>query len=178
MLIPVYIVGFIFGGIFLFAIARRVPHRRTQIVLRVIAVIAGPVFFLVAFSFSGWEVKKTYEMEWLRGQTALDYAGDHDSPAGDVNDYVVLKREVEHEHDCFVAFRSKQMAHYLEGLPKPTVKVEYRVIYDFYQARTEMIESIGDFGHDTASRMEILRSRSGGGEKSGSDPRTVSCFHW
>jgi hypothetical protein len=51
MLIPVYIVGFIFGGLFLFAISQRIAHRGTQIVLRVIAVFAGPVFFLVVSVF-------------------------------------------------------------------------------------------------------------------------------
>jgi hypothetical protein len=178
MLIPVYIVGFILGGLFLFAISQRLSHRGTQIVLRVIAVFSGPVFFLVVFSFSGWEVKKSYEMEWLRGQLALDYAGDHNPPENDVNDFIVVKRRVEDEHDCFDAFRSKELAHYLEGLPKPTVKVEYRVIYDFYQPRTWMIENIGDFGHDPASRTELFRAMSGSGEKSGSNPRTVSCFSW
>jgi hypothetical protein len=178
MLIPVYIVGFIFGGLFLFAISQRIAHRGTQIVLRVIAVFAGPVFFLVVFSFSGWERKRTYEMEWLRGQRALDYAGDRNSPENDVNDFIVVRRSVEYDHDCFDAFRSKELAHYLEGLSKQTVKVEYRVTYDFYQPRSWMIENIGDFGHDSVSRTELFRAMSGGGEKSGSNPRTVSCFSW
>jgi len=178
MLIPVYIVGFILGGLLLFAISRRISHRGTKTVLRAIAVFAGPLFFLVVFSFSGWEVKKTYEMEWLRGQPALDYVGYPTSAGSDVDDFVVLKRKVEYDHECFDAFRSKELAHYLAGMPKHVAKVEYRVIYDFYQPRSEMLESVGDFGHDKDSRMEILRSMCGGGEKSGSDARRVSCFPW
>ena len=77
MLIPVYIVGFIFGGIFLFAVAQRVPHKGTRKGLRAVAIFSGPLFFFVVFSFSGWEREKAYEMEWITGTSTEEYLG-HD----------------------------------------------------------------------------------------------------
>ena len=55
MLIPVYIVGFILGGLVLFAIAQRVNNRSAKISLKIIGSLAGPVFFLAMILFSGWE---------------------------------------------------------------------------------------------------------------------------
>jgi hypothetical protein len=60
VLIPVYIVGFIFGGLLCFAIAQRVPDRPVKVCLRTIGVVAGPVFFLVVAIFSSQEREKTY----------------------------------------------------------------------------------------------------------------------
>jgi hypothetical protein len=48
---------------------------------------------------------------------------------------------------------------------RDAAKVEFGVIYGFYQARSAIVESIEDFGHDDASRMEIGRGMLGGGQK-------------
>jgi hypothetical protein len=65
VLIPVYIVGFILGGLLCFAIARRVSNRPIKIAFQIIGVVAGPIFFLVVAIFTSQEREKTYEMEWL-----------------------------------------------------------------------------------------------------------------
>jgi hypothetical protein len=55
MLIPIYVIGFIFGGLILFAIARQIRNRKAKTSLRAIGVLAGPVFFTVVAIFSGVE---------------------------------------------------------------------------------------------------------------------------
>jgi hypothetical protein len=67
---------------------------------------------------------------------------------------------------------SKELAHYLEGLPTHTVKVKYTVIYDFYEFRSFRLESVGDFPHDQ------MKMGSGGGGLT--DPLYVyePCFLW
>jgi hypothetical protein len=158
MLIPVYIVGFIVGGLVLFAIAQRIPNRIAKIWLRTIGVLAGPVFFLAMAIFSSWERERTYEMEWLIGGPAVKYLRikKYDnytdnfpvtSPvARKQEDLVVLKRNIGNNRECYSGFASDALAHYLEGLPAGRVEVRYRLIYDFYLPRSYMLESIGDFG--------------------------------
>ena len=159
MLIPVYIVGFILGGLVLFAIAQRIPNRTAKIWLRALGILAGPLFFLAVAIFSSWERERTYDMEWLIGGPAVEYLAfkKYDSYANDfpaVNpatrkheDLVVLKRNIGNNRVCYSGFTSDALAHYLEGLPAGHVKVRYRLIYDFYLPRTYAVESIGDFGH-------------------------------
>ena len=158
MLIPVYIVGFILGGLLCFAIAQRVPYRPLKICLRTVGVVAGPIFFLVVAIFSSQEREKTYEMEWLTGKSAEEYymqiyRGQGDPP--DPETIVMLRRNIGNNRVCFSDLNSKELAHYLESLPTHTVKVKYTVIYDFYQFRTFRFESVGDFPQDRNMRSGI-----------------------
>src|SRR5256885_8005330 len=158
MLIPVYIVGFILGGLVLFAIAQRIPNRIAKTCLRATGILAGPVFFLVMAIFSSWERERTYEMEWLIGGPAVEYLGikKYDNytnnfpltnPVARKQEVlVVLKRNIGNNRECYSGFASDALEHYLEGLPSSRVKVRYRLIYDFYLPRSYMLESIGDFG--------------------------------
>ena len=164
MLIPVYIVGFIFGGIFLFAVAQRVPHKGTRKGLRAVAIFSGPLFFIVVFSFSGWEREKAYEMEWITGTSTEEYLGHDKSLAKTQDDLVVLKRNIGNDNECYDAFDSGLLARYLESLPTHSVKVRYRVTYDFYEPRTYRIDRIGDFGHDPSTH-EIGIGMLVGGER-------------
>jgi hypothetical protein len=164
MLIPVYIVGFIFGGIFLLAVAQRVPHKGTRKSLRAVATFSGPLFFIVVFSFSGWEREKAYEMEWITGRSTEEYLGHDKSLAKTQDDLVVLKRSIRNDNECYDGFDSGLLARYLESLPTHGVKVRYKVTYDFYEPRTYRIESIGDFGHDPSTH-EIGIGMLVGGER-------------
>lgn len=186
MLIPVYIVGFILGGLVLFAIAQRVPNRIAKKWLRAIGVLAGPVFFLVVAIFSSWERERTYEMEWLIGGPAVEYLGikKYDNYANSFpvtnpaarkhEDLVVLKRNVGNNRVCYSGFASDALEHYLEGLPSSRVKVRYRLIYDFYLPRTYMVESIGDFGFPRGGIEDGLIVD---GKKDFQDAMN-SCFSW
>jgi hypothetical protein len=145
MLIPVYIVGFILAGLILFAIAGRISNLKAKIFLHTIAVVAGPLFFLVVVIFSGWVREKSYETEWLTGESAAKYAIFRQSISPqEIKDVVVLRRYVNNQKECYNVFVSRRLATYLEALPKHTVTVRYKVIYDFFQRRTYFIESIGD----------------------------------
>ena len=189
MLIPVYIVGFILGGLVLFAIAQRISNRTAKISLQLIGGLAGPVFFGAMIFFTGWERKKTYEMEWLVGSPASHYL-EYDKTAvkSDMEMLhgfdehsevlVVLRRNIGERHDCYVSFVSKPLAQYVENLPTRTVSVRYRVIYDFYQPRGPgMIEQVGDFGRDNASAAELVQGVVGFGERAWRKDR-ASCFSW
>jgi hypothetical protein len=155
VLIPVYIVAFILGGLLCFAIAQRVSNRPIKICLRTIGVVAGPIFFLVVAIFSSQEREKTYEMEWLTEKPAMEYYSHvyreipHDPEA-----VVILKRDIGNNRECFSNLTSNEVARYLESLPTQSVKVKYTVIYDFYRLRTFRLESVGDFPHDKV-RMGI-----------------------
>src|SRR5438876_3682226 len=179
MLIPVYIFGFVFAGLVLFAIAQRIPNRLARIWLRTIAVAAGPIFFLVVVIFSGWEREKTYEMEWLTGIRAAEYLSYGRPVVGDHPDIVLLKRDIGNNHECYDGFNSPELAHYLESLPNHSVKVRYKIIYDFYQPRGSNIESIGDYGHETADRVRIPSVWIAGGEKLRINSKVKEkCFAW
>jgi hypothetical protein len=189
MLIPVYLVGFILGGLVFFAIAQRVTNRRAKISLKLIGVLAGPVFFAAMILFSGWERKKTYEMEWLIGAPAAEYLrGDATAVKSDMEilhgfdtrskALVVLRRNIGERHPCYNSFDSEPLAQYLESLPTHTVSVRYRVVYDFYLPRGPgMIEQVGDFGRDNPSYKELFRGMVGFGEIAWSKDRP-SCFSW
>ena len=109
MLIPVYIVGFILGGLFLFAIAQRTPNRTARKWLRAIGILSGPIFFLAVAIFSGWERERTYEMQWLTGARAGEYLG-FDKYGTYVRpkqeDLVVLKRKIGEDLECYDSFAS------------------------------------------------------------------------
>jgi len=190
MLIPVYIVGFILGGLILFAIARRVPNRRAKIGLRAIGVLAGPLFFLVVTLFSGWRREKTYEMKWLVGRPAAAYLGLDNSESHLANsalvispvtkkeeEVVVLKRNIGENQECFDSFASSALAHYLASLPTDRVQVRYMVTYDFYATRGYRVETIAEFGNVPAEQREILMGGLGGGTRKfqGSNE---PCFAW
>ncbi len=64
----------------------------------------------------------------------------------DYEDFVVIKWDVSAGRECFESFVSSKLARYLERLQTQSVKVRYRVIYDFYQPRSYDIESIGGLG--------------------------------
>jgi len=190
MLIPVYIAGFILGGLILFAIARQIPNRGAKVCLRAIAVFSGPVFFLVVAIFSGWQREKTYEMEWLVGKPAAAYLGFENSDGHLANsaiaigpvtkkeeEIVVLKRNIGANRECFDSFASNALAHYLESLPTDRVQVRYLVTYDFYAPRGYRVETIGEFGHEPAEQSEILMGALGGGTKS-SQASKEPCFTW
>jgi hypothetical protein len=159
LLIPVYIVGFILGGLLCFAIAQRVPYRPVKICLRTIGVLAGPIFFLVVAVFSSQEREKAYEMEWLTGKPAAEYCmqiykGHVDPP--DPETIVMLRRNIGNNRVCFESLHSKELAHYLESLPTHRVKVTYRVIYDFYQLRAIGPQTVGDFGDNPGVNMKKM----------------------
>ena len=146
MLIPVYIVGFILGGLLCFAIAQRVSNPQLRICLRTIGVLAGPIFFLIVAIFSSQEREKTYEMGWLTGKPAAEYytqiyKADVDPPNPEA--IVMLKRSIGNNRMCFSSLKSKELAFYLESLPAHTVKVQYTVINDFYRIRTFRLEGVG-----------------------------------
>ncbi len=175
MLIPFYVVGFILGGLLCFAIAQRVPNRAVKLSFQIIGVIAGPIFFLVVAIFSSQEREKTYVMERLTGKPAAQYymqiyKDDADPP--DPETIVILKRNIGNNRVCFSSLKSKELAHYVESLPTHTVKVQYTVIYDFYQIRTFRLESVGDFPHDNM-RMGI-----GGSGLTDSPYVYEPCFPW
>jgi hypothetical protein len=187
MLIPVYILGFVFGGLILFAIAQRIPNAKVKIWLKMIGILAGPVFFLFVAIFSGWKREKTYDVEWLTGRPAAQYLGYDQPVAGNVfvtnpltktrEDLVVLKRSFGNNNECYESLASTALAHYLESLPSHNVKVRYEVTYDFFAVRGYHIESIGDFGRAPATQREISIGMLGGGEKVHSNGRE-SCFPW
>jgi hypothetical protein len=175
LLIPVYIVGFILGGLLCFAIAQRVSNRPVKIAFQIVGVAAGPLFFLVVATFSSQERKKTYEMEWLTGKPAAEFYlqvyKDHvDAP--DPETIVILRRNTANNRVCYSSLESKELAHYVESLSTHTVKVQYTVIYDFYRFRTFRLESVGDFPHGK------MTMGSGGGGLT--DPPHVyePCFPW
>jgi hypothetical protein len=165
MLIPVYIIGFILGGIFLLAVAQRVPHPGTRMALRAVAIFSGPLFFIVVFSFSGWEREKTYEVQWLTGRSTEEYLGHDKSLAKTQEDLVVLRRNIGNNNECYDGFASGPLARYLESLPTHSVKVRYAVTYDFYEPRTYRIEKIGDFGHGPGAVGDIGIGMLVGGER-------------
>ena len=185
MLIPVYIVGFILAGLVLFAIAQRIPNRTAKTWLRAIAILTGPVFFLAVAIFSSWERERTYEMEWLIGRPAAEYLGSDKyddrsasnfpvtNPVKKQEDLVVLKRNIGNNRECYDAFASDALAHYLESLPAGRVRVRYRLIYDFYLPRTYMIESIGEFGRLQGSGIGMIV-----GGKRDFQGAMNSCFSW
>jgi hypothetical protein len=146
MLIPVYVLGFIFGGVVLFALARRVHNRKAKIALRTIGVLAGPIFFLTVAAFSGWVRERTYEVEWLTGDSAVKYLEPGKESTRQNRDVVVLRRLVG-GYDCYNVFISQELADYLEGLPTHTVQVQYIVTYDFFQWRTYTIKRIGNLSY-------------------------------
>jgi hypothetical protein len=157
VLIPVYVVGFIFGGLLCFAIAQRVSNRPLRISLQTIGVVAGPVFFLVVAIFSSQERKKTYEMEWLTGKPAAEYyvhVYGHAYPP-DPEAVVMLRREIGNDRVCFSSLNSKTLARYLETLPTHSIKVQYAATYDFYQLRGVRLESVGDFGRDPTTAKQM-----------------------
>ncbi len=163
LLIPVYIVGFIIGGLVCFAIAQHVSNRRVRIAIQMLGVAAGPVFFIVVAIFSSQQREKTYETEWLTEKPAAEYYiheyrhehfnGGEQAP--DPEGFIILKRKIDHDRECLSSFHSTEIAHYLEGLPTHTVIVRYTAIYDFYQLRTYGLESIGDFGKDPATKGKL-----------------------
>ena len=185
MLIPVYIVGFILGGLILFAIAQRIPNRIAKIWLRAIGILAGPLFFIAVAIFSSWDRERTYEMEWVIGGPAVEYLGfnidkyANNFPIANLaprkhEDVVVLKRNIGNNRVCYSGFASDALEHYLEGLPSSRVKVRYRVVYDFYLPRTYMLESIGDFG---LPRGNIEDGLIVDGKRDFQDAMN-SCFSW
>jgi hypothetical protein len=140
--------------------------------------------------FSGWERRKSYEMEWLIGAPAAEYLKDDRTAvksdmeilrgfdARSEEALVVLRRNIGKRHDCYNSFVSKPLAQYLENLPTHAVSVRYRVIYDFYLPRGPgMIEQVGDFGHDNPSQKLLVRDMVGFGEITWSNDR-ASCFSW
>jgi hypothetical protein len=168
-------VGFILGGLLCFAIAQRVSNRPVKISFQIIGVVAGPVFFLVVAIFSSQDREKTYVMEWLTEKPAAQYymqiyKDDVDPP--DPETIVILKRNIGNNRVCFSSLKSKELAHYVENLPTHTVKVQYTIIYDFYQICTFRLESVGDFPHDNM-RMGI-----GGSGLTDSPYVYEPCFPW
>lgn len=158
VLIPVYIVGFILGGLLCFAIAQRVSYRPVKICLRTIGVLAGPVFFLVVAIFSSQEREKTYEMEWLTGKPAAEYYLQLDRDRVDPSDpetIVMLRRNIGNNRVCFDTLRSKDLARYLESLPTDRVAVTYTVTYDFYRLRAIGPKSVGDFGRNSDAKIKL-----------------------
>ena len=182
----VFIGPFILAGLILFAIAERISNRKAKVCLRVIAIMAGPVFFLTVAIFSGWEREKTYEMQWLIGRPAEEYLGYDKSGANGFTtsplrkkqeEIVVLKRNVGDNQECFESYASSALAQYLEGLPIDTIKVRYKVTYDFFRPRAYWPESIGDFGGEAAEQQEISLGAIGNGEER-SHNSEGSCFSW
>lgn len=147
MLIPIYIIGFVLGGLVLFAVARRIPNRNAKIWLQTIGVLAGPVFFLSAAIFTGLVRKRTYEVEWLTGNLAAKYLYPGKKSTKQDNRDVVVLRRVVGKDECYEAMISQELADYLRGLPTHTVQVQYTVTYDFFQFRTYSINRIGDLGY-------------------------------
>lgn len=122
MLIPVYVLGFIFGGMVLFALAQRVHNRKAKIALQTIGVLAGPIFFLSVAVFSGWVRERTYEVEWLTGNSAAKYLNPGKESTRQDRDVVALRRFVGGNY-CYEVFISQELADYLRGLPTQTVQV-------------------------------------------------------
>jgi hypothetical protein len=89
----------------LFAFASRIPHRPTQIALRTIAVVAGPLFFLVsARSPHGEEVSKEYMDKVLRND--IQHMG-----INDYEDFVVIKQGASAGRGRFESLDSKELVH-------------------------------------------------------------------
>ena len=168
MLIPVYIIGFIFGGLVLFAVAQRIPNRNAKIWLRTIGVVAGPIFFVSVAVFSGWVRERIYEVEWLTGNSAAKYLGrGKESTRQDNRDVVVLRRFVG-GNDCYEVFISQELADYLGGVPTHTVQVQYTVTYDFFQFRTYTIKRIGNLAYHPNGSSWITGANNIG----------AGCFPW
>ena len=168
VLYPIYIIGFIFGALVLFAIAERIPNRSAKIWIRAIGGLAGPVFFLSVAIFSGWVRERTCEVEWVAGNPAAKYLlPGMKSTRRDNMDVVVLRRFVGKD-ECYEVMISQELADYLQGLPTHTVRVQYVVTYDFFRFRTYSINRIGDLGyHPNGSSWQ-----SGGNNIGG------ACFPW
>jgi len=133
-------------------------------------------------------VKKIYEVEWLTGRPAVGHEKYlFKSVTSDplvVNPitkkreaFVVLKRMIGTNHECYNTFASDELADYLESLPAHTVRVRYVVTYDFYRSRGYRIESIGDFGHKPAAQNKISIGGIGGGEIVPPNAKEP-CFPW
>lgn len=168
VLIPVYIIGFVFGGLLLFAVAERIPNRNAKIWLRTIGTIAGPVFFLSVAIFSGWVRERTYDVEWLTGNPAAKYLYSWKKSSRQDNTDVVVLRRVVGKDECYEAMISQELADYLRALPTHTVQVHYAVTYDFFQVRTYSIERIGDLAYHPNGSSWIT----------GGDHEGGACFPW
>lgn len=168
VLIPVYIIGFVLGGLLLFAVAERIPNRNGKIWLRTIGVLAGPVFFLSVAIFSGWVRERTYDVEWLTGNPAAKYLYSWKKSSKQDNTDVVVLRRVVGKDECYEAMISQELADYLRALPTRTVQVHYAVTYDFFQVRTYSIERIGDLAYHPDGSSWIPGGNGEGGE----------CFPW
>jgi hypothetical protein len=167
MLISVYIIGFVFGGLVLFAVAQRIPNRKAKIWLKTIGVLAGPIFFLSVVVFSGWVRERTYEVEWLTGNSAAKYLDPGKKSTRQDRDVVVLRRFVG-GNDCYEAFISQELADYFGGLPTHTIQVQYTVTYDFFQFRTYTVKRIGNLSYHPNGSSWIT-----GGNNIGR-----ACFPW
>jgi len=167
MLIPVYVLGFIFGGVVLFALAHRVHSRKAKIALKTISVLAGPIFFLSMAVFSGWIRERTYEVEWLTGNSAAKYLDPGKESTRQDRDVVVLRRFVG-GNDCYEAFISQELADHLRGLSTHTVQVQYTVTYDLFQFRTYTIKRIGNLTYHPNGSSWITGGNNIGG----------ACFPW
>ena len=168
MLIPVYIIGFIFGGLVLFAVAQRIPNRNAKIWLQTIGVFAGPVFFVSVAIFSGWVRERIYKVEWLTGNPATKYLyPGNKSTTQDDSDVVVLRRFVD-KQECYEVMISQELADYLRGLSAHTVQVQYTVTYDFLQFRTYTINKIGSLDYKPNGPSWITGGTNIGG----------ACFPW
>ena len=168
MLIPIYVIGFILGGLILFAIAQQIRNRKAKISVRAIGVLAGPVFFAVIAIFSGWKREKTYEVEWLTGNPAGEYLVSGKTTMQENKNVVVLRRYVRTGQQCYNVFISEKLANYVENLPTHTVQVHYTVVYDFFKMRTYYIRSIGEFEYHP----------DGTAWKTAGDNLEESCFAW
>ena len=152
------------GGLVCFAIAQHVSNRRIKIGIQTLGVAAGPSFFMVVVIFSSQEREKTYEMEWLTGASAAAYyvqVYKQQHPPDPGTSVVILKRNIGQNRVCFSILNDEQLSEYLENLPTHTVKVKYKVTYDFYRLRGYYGEGIGDFaGITPASVIDSASSTS------------------
>lgn len=174
-LVPIYLVSFVFVGALLILLSKRVPDGIFRACLRWTGIAAGPIFLLVILAFTGWERDRTYEMEWLVGNSARRYLATG-LPEENTYEYpVVLERTSGRNHDCFVVFDSKSMTQYLRARPDNTVRVQYRVTYDFFKARNIQLRRVAEFGPTSDLLLHELRQDA---ERSGPDSRRISCFGW
>jgi hypothetical protein len=174
-LIPFYLAGSILAGALLVLVSRNVRNKAVGTWIRWAAIMVTPALVLVFFVFTGWQRQRTYEMDPLMGRPALGYLTAGAPQEMNREFAVVLRRVSGQNHECFEAFDSKSLTHYLNAHAAQPVRVMYTITYDFFRPRNIQIQSVAEFG--PASDV-VLRDVRETGERNGLDSNRVPCFRW
>ncbi len=175
MLIPVYVFGFVFLALLVWAITGKLTlTNRARTILRASGILIGPLFFVIVFAFSGWIRYRTYDMQWSVGQNPYARAMPPRDKAGEP--LVAIYRKVG-SGTCFDLYYSSELAGYLTSLTASSVPVRYAITYDFFEPRAYHVENIGTLRlRDENHIYSRVDSQQASGGHSGSGQ--FECFPW